>query len=149
MFNDKVRDLTEFLAEHPVPNLSTLSSNSLSTYKVTYHDACHLAHAQGISKQPRDLVKEIAGDYFVELPESDVCCGSAGTYNLTEPAMAERLQERKIQNILKTEARIVVTSNPGCMLQIQAGLRKAGRDDIEVRHIADYLASNKSERQSS
>jgi glycolate oxidase iron-sulfur subunit len=85
----------------------------------------------------------------VELPESDVCCGSAGTYNLTEPAMAERLQERKIQNILKTEARIVVTSNPGCMLQIQAGLRKAGRDDIEVRHIADYLASNKSERQSS
>jgi glycolate oxidase iron-sulfur subunit len=149
VFNDKVRDLTEFLAEHPVPNLSTLSSNSLSTYKVTYHDACHLAHAQGISKQPRDLVKEIAGDYFVELPESDVCCGSAGTYNLTEPAMAERLQERKIQNILKTEARIVVTSNPGCMLQIQAGLRKAGRDDIEVRHIADYLASNKSERQSS
>lgn len=149
VFNDKVRDLTEFLTEHPAASLSApgpataaINSNRLSTHKVTYHDACHLAHPQGITKQPRDLVKEIAGDRYAELPESDVCCGSAGTYNLTEPEMAERLQNRKIQNILKTEARMVVTSNPGCMLQIQAGLRKAGREDIAVRHIADYLAGD-------
>lgn len=143
-FNDKVKDLTEFLDEHPLPNLAALSSDSLSTHAVTYHDACHLAHPQGITRQPRDLVKEIAGDRFVELPESDVCCGSAGTYNLTEPEMAKRLQERKIRNILKTGARTVVTSNPGCMLQIQAGLRKADREDIHVQHIADYLAGDKS-----
>lgn len=144
-FNDKVRDLTEFLAEHPAVNTSTLNSNRLSSHKVTYHDACHLAHAQGITKQPRDLVKEIAGEQYVELSESDVCCGSAGTYNLTEPKMAERLQERKIQNILKTGAKTVVTSNPGCILQIQAGLGKAGRADIVVTHIADYLAGKSAE----
>jgi glycolate oxidase iron-sulfur subunit len=72
------------------------------------------------------------------LPEAEVCCGSAGTYNLTEPEMAERLQARKIENILKTGAKIVVTSNPGCILQIQAGLRKAGAQ-IEVMHLADFL----------
>ena len=90
------------------------------------------------SKQPRELVKTIAGKHFIELPESDVCCGSAGTYNLTEPAMAERLQARKIENNLKTGAQLVVTSNPGCILQIQAGLRKAGAK-VEVLHIADFL----------
>jgi len=74
----------------------------------------------------------------VELPESDVCCGSAGSYNLTEPEMAERLQERKVRHILKTGAKVVVTSNPGCILQIKAGLGKAGAD-IRVLHIADFL----------
>src|SRR5437763_13472141 len=105
---------------------------------VTYHDACHLAHAQRITKPPRELVTAVAGKNFVELPESDVCCGSAGTYNLTEMEMAERLQHRKIENILKTGAKVVVTSNPGCLLQIRAGLKKAG-SDVEVMHIADYL----------
>ena len=106
---------------------------------MTYHDACHLAHPQHITKQPRDLIKAVAGKNYVEMPESDVCCGSAGTYNLTEPEMAERLQNRKIQNILKTGADIVVTTNPGCLLQIRAGLEKAG-SKIKALHISDYLA---------
>src|SRR5207253_4812007 len=110
-----------------------------SAFCVTYHDACHLAHPQHVTKQPRDLVKAVAGNNFVELPESDVCCGSAGSYNLTEPEMARRLQRRKIENILKTGARTVVTTNPGCILQIRAGLKKAG-ENIEVLHIADFLA---------
>ena len=84
-------------------------------------------------------MKSQAGANFVELSEADVCCGSAGSYNLTEPAMAERLQRRKVENILKSGADIVVTTNPGCILQIRAGLKKAGRSDIEVLHIADYL----------
>jgi glycolate oxidase iron-sulfur subunit len=131
-FSAKVNDITEWLA-------GKLASRKVqSGESVTYHDACHLAHAQRITKAPRDLVKAAAGDKFVELPESDVCCGSAGSYNLTEPAMAERLQQRKVQNILKTGARIVVTSNPGCILQIKAGLAKAGAD-IRVLHISDYL----------
>lgn len=137
-FEAKVRDLTEFLAERPVPDLKDFS-DAACMRTVTYHDACHLAHPQGITRQPRELVKSIAGDRFVELPESDVCCGSAGTYNLTEPEMAERLQRRKIENILKSGADIVVTSNPGCLLQIQAGLRKAGRGDVATVHIADFL----------
>jgi glycolate oxidase iron-sulfur subunit len=152
-FSAKVKDLTEWLATAefiellkahgaPSPLTPTLSPKgareSSATAKVTYHDACHLAHPQRITKQPRDLVKAVAGKNFVELPESDVCCGSAGSYNLTEPEMAARLQLRKIQNLLKTGADILVTTNPGCLLQIQAGVRAAGKE-IEVLHIAEYL----------
>jgi glycolate oxidase iron-sulfur subunit len=131
-FSARVKDLSEVLAPQTAPGES-------SGARVTYHDACHLAHAQRITKQPRALVMAAVGDRFVELPESDVCCGSAGSYNLTEPDMAERLQRRKVENILRTGAKVVVTTNPGCLLQIRAGLRKAGADDIEVLHIADFL----------
>lgn len=137
-FSAKVKDLTEFL----VPSLKFEVGEKFrvpnSEFRVTYHDACHLAHPQRITKQPRDLIKAVAGKNYIELPESDVCCGSAGTYNLTEPEMAERLQNRKIENILKTGAQIVVTTNPGCLLQIRAGLKKAGAK-VEAMHIADFL----------
>ena len=134
-FSSKVKDLTEWLAASSSAfGFRTPDSGP----RVTYHDACHLAHAQRITKQPRALVKAVAGKNFIELPESDVCCGSAGTFNLTEPEMAERLQKRKVENILQTGAGVVVTSNPGCQLQIQAGLRKAG-SRIQVIHIADFL----------
>ena len=130
-FGAKVRDLTEVLQPENSP-VEALSK------RVTYHDACHLVHAQRIGTQPRELVQSLAQN-FVELPESDLCCGSAGSYNLTEPEMAERLQKRKIENILKTGAEIVVTTNPGCLLQIQAGLKKAGAGQVEALHIADFL----------
>ena len=139
-FGNKVKDLTEFLAKL-IEDLKPLSTSAPSV-RVTYHDACHLAHAQRITKPPRDLVKAIAGTSYVELPESDVCCGSAGTYNLTEPEMAARLQKRKITNILNTGADIVVTSNPGCILQMLAGLNAAGASRVKVVHIADYLAEH-------
>jgi glycolate oxidase iron-sulfur subunit len=133
-FSAKVKDLTEVLAAD-IPALRIPNS----ALRTTYHDACHLAHPQHITKQPRQLVRALVGGNFVELPESDVCCGSAGSYNLTEPEMAERLQKRKIENILKTGAKTVVTTNPGCLLQIRAGLKKAGADDVEALHIADFL----------
>jgi len=138
-FSSKVRDLTEWLERFSVTNDQGPMTRSESSPAVTYHDACHLAHAQRIEKAPRNLVRAVAGAAFVELPESNVCCGSAGSYNLTEPEMAERLQQRKTENILKTGAKTVVTTNPGCLLQIRAGLRKAGAHDVEVLHIADYL----------
>jgi glycolate oxidase iron-sulfur subunit len=133
-FSSKVKDLTEVLA---ADNSALRTPHSAIT--TTYHDACHLAHPQHITKQPRQLVRALVGEKFVELPESDVCCGSAGSYNLTEPEMAERLQKRKVDNILKTGAKIVVTTNPGCLLQIRAGLKKAGAHDVEALHIADFL----------
>lgn len=132
-FGAKVKDITEMISAQDVV------SAKLEHRKVTYHDACHLAHAQRITKAPRDLLRAVAGGNFVELPESDVCCGSAGSYNLTEPEMAERLQRRKTENVLKTGAEVVVTTNPGCMLQIRAGLEKAGAGNIQVMHLADYL----------
>ena len=130
-FSGQVKDLTEWLETTQFPALD-------SKLKVTYHDACHLAHPQGITVEPRALVKAVVGDRFIELPEAEICCGSAGSYNLTEPEMAERLKQRKINNLLSTGADICVTTNPGCMLQIQAGLKKAG-SEMRVQHIADFL----------
>jgi glycolate oxidase iron-sulfur subunit len=134
-FGAKIKDLTEFLAVAGLP-----LRRGAGSVRVTYHDACHLAHAQRITQAPRELLRAAAGKNLVDLPEADVCCGSAGTYNLTEPEMAERLQRRKIENILRTGAEIVVTSNPGCILQIRAGLAKA-RSPVQVIHIADYLCA--------
>jgi glycolate oxidase iron-sulfur subunit len=137
-FSATVKDLTEWLyqvsfASSVPPIRKTLPGS------VTFHDACHLAHAQRITRQPRELVRAVAGANFVELLEADVCCGSAGSYNLTEPEMAGRLQRRKVENVLKTGAEIVVTTNPGCLLQIRAGLKHASAQNVHVLHIADFL----------
>ncbi|MBL6763939.1 MAG: 4Fe-4S dicluster domain-containing protein [Verrucomicrobiae bacterium] len=136
-FSARVRDLSEFLVEEGFDKQLQPRAGEGS---VTFHDACHLAHPQKITRQPRDLVKAVAGDRFVEMPESDVCCGSAGSYNLTEPEMAARLQQRKVGNIRASGALTVVTTNPGCLLQIAAGLRDSTGLDVEALHIADYLA---------
>lgn len=138
-FSQKVRDLSEVLVT-AVQDLRTGDTPPSPRPLTTCHDACHLAHAQRITAPPRKLVQAVVGESFVELPEADVCCGSAGSYNLTEPAMAARLQERKIQNILKSGAKIVVTTNPGCLLQIHAGLQEAGAHDVRAMHLADFLS---------
>lgn len=129
----RMRDVSEFLAElglldppHPVP------------LKATYHDACHLVHAQRIRSQPRQLLARIQGLELMSLPESEVCCGAAGSYNLTEPEMADRLGERKAEHILSTGAEAVIMGNAGCSLQIQASLRRAGRP-LPVLHPMELL----------
>jgi glycolate oxidase iron-sulfur subunit len=132
-FSARVRELVELL-----PAQSSGSGQAQAI--VTYHEACHLAHAQGIRQQPRAILRALCGERFVELPESDLCCGSAGSYSLTQPDMSRRLQQRKVANILMTGASIVVTTNPGCLLQIRAGLAAAGRSDIAVMHLADFVA---------
>ena len=135
-FSAKVRDLSEWLA---TSGFAARLAPTQFAAPVTFHDACHLAHPQKITQQPRALVQAIVGSRYVELPEAEICCGSAGSYNLTEPEMAGRLQARKTANILKTGAKTVVTTNPGCILQMQAGLRAAGAADVEVLHLADFL----------
>ena len=92
-----------------------------------YHDACHLAHSQGIRKQPRQTLKQIPGMDVREIKEAELCCGSAGIYNMVEPEPATELGDRKATNVLNTGARMVITSNPGCMLQIQASMRRMGQ----------------------
>ncbi|MGH8337499.1 MAG: (Fe-S)-binding protein, partial [Gammaproteobacteria bacterium] len=106
---------------------------------VTYHDSCHLAHGLGIRETPRALLRSIPGVNLVEMADSDLCCGSAGSYNLTEPAMARELVRRKADNIEATGAEYVVLGNPGCELQIAAELRRRGAK-IRVIHLADFLA---------
>ena len=106
---------------------------------VTYHDSCHLVHGLGIREQPRELLRSIPGVNLVELAEADLCCGSAGSYNLTERAMARELAQRKVDNIIATGAQYVVLSNPGCEFQIAAELRRRS-SPIRVMHMADFLA---------
>ena len=123
-FVAKVKDISEFLValgpvapEHPVP------------LKVAYHDACHLCHAQQIRSQPRQLLEMIPGLELVPLEESELCCGAAGTYNLTQPEMSERLGQRKMENIEATGASIVAAGNVGCILQIARKIKERRAQD--------------------
>ncbi|MBI2323668.1 MAG: 4Fe-4S dicluster domain-containing protein [Chloroflexi bacterium] len=128
-----VRDVSEQLAATDLP--ATLGRLRM---RVTYQDACHLAHAQGIRTQPRSLLRRVEGLDLVEMPQADVCCGSAGTYNVTQPAYADALQASKVAAILSTKADAVVSANPGCMLQIASGLKARG-SDLPVLHIVEVL----------
>ena len=132
-FSSRVRDLAEFLATEPLRGpLGPVRKT------VTYHDPCHIVHGQKISKQPRALLAQIPGLSVVALKESDWCCGSAGTYNLTQPEMARQLQERKVAHIRETGAEAVITANPGCIIQIAQGLEATG-SPIKVVHLAELL----------
>lgn len=132
-FSKKVRDVSELLAE--VPLWGELQALDLT---VTHHDAGHLVHGQKIRQEPRRLLKTIPGIRFVELKESDFCCGSAGIYNLLHPDVAQQLLDRKIDRIKETGADVVVSGNPGCSLQIEKGLRERGLK-IRVIHPVELL----------
>ena len=132
-FSSKVRDVCELLAErprraplHPVP------------LKAVYHDACHLAHAQGVRAQPRALLREVPGLELVEPEGWEICCGSAGVYNLLEPVAAAELGRRKARALLATGADVVLAGNPGCALQIAVHARALGRP-LRVLHPAEVL----------
>jgi glycolate dehydrogenase iron-sulfur subunit len=129
---DRTRDVSELLVDARLP-LGRLEVT------VTYHDACHLAHGQRIRSQPRTLLARIPGLSLLELRDSDLCCGSAGVYNLLEPEMADRLLAMKLDRILATGARVVAAGNPGCLMQIAKGARLRGVD-LEVRHPVELLA---------
>jgi glycolate oxidase iron-sulfur subunit len=130
---ERVRDVTQVLAElgpvaprHPLP------------LTVAYHDACHLAYGQGVTRQARDLLTAVPSLRLVEVPDRGTCCGSAGLYNLLRPEPAGQLGERKAKAILSTGADLVVAGDPGCLLQIDAALRRVG-GPIPVRHTVELL----------
>ena len=132
-FSSRVRDVTELLAEagaqaprHPVP------------LRAAYHDACHLAHAQGVRSQPRELLRQIPELELLEPAEWELCCGSAGVYNMLQPEPAAELGERKARNLLDTGAEAVIAGNPGCALQIAAHSERLGRR-LSVYHPMELL----------
>jgi glycolate oxidase iron-sulfur subunit len=144
LFSSKVKDVMEFLAEHKFEiKLSARSVSAsgrepepepeLEPELITYHDACHLAHAQKITSQPRDVIKSLPDIKYTELDEATWCCGSAGIYNVVRYDDALKQLERKMKNIEKTGAKIVLTGNPGCMGQIKFGTIKFGIQ-VEVLH---------------
>src|SRR5262245_32636803 len=132
-FASKVRDCSEFL-----DHLGLIAPSGEIRVTATYHDACHLVHAQKVREQPRNLLKKVPGLKLVDLPESELCCGAAGTYNLTEPEMAERLGKRKLDNIRSTGASVVITANAGCLLQIAREARMRG-EPLKIVHPMDVL----------
>jgi len=132
-FASKVKDISEFLVE-----LGPVVPSGSIPFRATYHDACHLCHAQGVRSQPRELLGLIPDLELVPLAESDICCGAAGSYNLTQPEMADRLGDRKIANIADTECQAVITGNAGCQLQLEAGLRRHG-NPMAVIHPIELL----------
>lgn len=132
-FSSKVRDLTEFLDAIGIP----APAGRLDA-AVVYQDPCHLVNAQRIAAAPRRLLAKIPGLVLREIEEPAICCGSAGIYNVTMPEMADRLKARKIANVLAVNPDIIATANPGCALQLAAGLREAGRK-IAVKHVVELL----------
>lgn len=133
----KVKDISEFMVDIGL-RVDETSSRSYRSKRVTYHDACHLVHSQKISDQPRKLLKSIPSVEYVELPEATWCCGSAGIYNITHYETAMQLLDRKIENIRKVNPDIIVTGNPGCLVQLEYGLRREGMH-VELLHLATFL----------
>jgi len=138
-FSGRVRDFSEFLAELYERDGGPRAERHGLRVNAAYHDACHLAHAQRIRRQPRDLLRGIPGLNLTEVGDGGTCCGSAGVYNLVQPQAAGELGERKAAALRATGARLVVSGNPGCSLQIAAALAADGGEPVAVAHIAEVL----------
>src|SRR5450759_2044321 len=131
----RVKDITEWLAE-----IGLSAPKREVKVRVTYQDACHLAHAQRIRKQPRDLIRSLPGVELVEMRHPEICCGAAGLYSTLEPAMSNRILQEKLDDLSATRAEVVVSANPGCQMQLESGLRARG-STMQVWHVAELLAS--------
>jgi glycolate oxidase iron-sulfur subunit len=132
-FGAKVVDVSEFLVA-----LGSVAPRQPLPVTVAYHDACHLGHAQGIRAQPRALLAEIPGLELREIAEPEICCGSAGVYNLLQPEPALALGDRKAGNVAASGAEVLATANPGCLMQIRSALGRAG-DPMRVVHPVELL----------
>jgi len=138
-FSGRVRDFSEFLAELYDRDGGPRAQRQELPVNAAYHDACHLAHAQRIRRQPRDLLRGIPGLNLTEVGDGGTCCGSAGVYNLVQPQAAAELGARKAAALRATGARLVVSANPGCSLQIAAALAADGGEPVAMAHIAEVL----------
>jgi glycolate oxidase iron-sulfur subunit len=137
-FAARVRDVHEWLVE--VGLRAPAAAPDTPPLRVAYHESCHLRHGQGVARAPRQVLAAIPGVTLVDLAEADWCCGSAGVYSLTQPETADRLLDRKVANVLATGADVVALGNPGCQLQIEIGLRRAGATRVRVVHTVTLFA---------
>ncbi len=133
-FSAKCKDISEVLCD-----LGPQVQRHPLKLRVAYHDACHLQHAQGIREQPRRLLAGIPDTEVAEIPEASLCCGSAGVFNLLQPDTAAQLGIRKVDNLLTTGADVVVSANPGCLLQLMFGLRRRGLKTMPAFHMVELL----------
>jgi len=139
--SSRTRDVAEVLAEVGLPEAAAplrSAHDGARTLRVAYHDPCHLAHGQGVRREPRELLRRLPGIELVELANADWCCGSAGVYNLTHPEMADAQLDRKLDSIARVMPEVVVASNPGCLLHMERGARARGMNTRMV-HLAEVL----------
>lgn len=129
----KTRDVSQFLAELAIP-----PPPLPKPIKLAYHDACHLAHAQGVTDGPRKLLRSIPNLTLLEIPEGELCCGSAGTYNIEQPVLADEIGQRKARNIIGTNADAVAAGNIGCLVQIRTHLARLDRP-LPILHTMEVL----------
>ena len=140
-FASRVKDVSELLDEAALPDAGRLDE------RITYQGSCHLQNVMGVKLPPRRLLQRIEGAEYVELFESDRCCGSAGIYNMVQPDMAGRILDEKMGHVAQTRADTLVTSNPGCLLQMQHGIRKVGLEDrMRAVHLVDLLVEARENR---
>jgi glycolate oxidase iron-sulfur subunit len=132
----RAADISEFLVKHDFPK-----PQGHAPLRVTYHDPCHLVRGQGIKSQPREILRSIPGIEYVEMQGADVCCGAAGSFCVTHPALSEGVGSTKAQNILATGADVVVSGCPSCLTQLRAMLREKG-SSIRVCHPSELLAES-------
>jgi glycolate oxidase iron-sulfur subunit len=132
-FAERVRDVAELLDE-----LGPVAPRHPLEVSVAYHDACHLAHAQGIRAQPRRLLEAVPGLELREIAEPELCCGSAGIYNILNPEPARELGDRKAANIVATGAELLVTANPGCLMQVTSAIQRSGHP-MGMAHTVEVL----------
>ncbi len=133
-FSSKCKDITEILA-----GLSLQAPRNPLSLRVAYHDACHLRHAQNIFQEPRQLLGTVPNLEVAEIEEANMCCGSAGVYNLLNPDTANQLGDRKVEKLLATKAEVLVSANPGCLIQLMNGLRRRGVDTMPTFHMVELL----------
>ncbi len=133
VFAAKCKDISEVLSD-----LEPRAPRHALRLRVAYHDSCHLQHAQGVRAQPRNVLKTIPELEIVEVPDAAICCGSAGVYNLVQPDTATELGDLKVKNCLSTSPDVIVSANPGCLVQIDSGLQRAGKT-IPVLHMIDVI----------
>ncbi|MGK0185515.1 MAG: glycolate oxidase iron-sulfur subunit [Verrucomicrobiales bacterium] len=137
LWDSKLKDIHEWLAE--IPFRAPVAAPFPQSVRLTYHDSCHLTHGQKVTQQPRDLLKATPGIEWIELPEANWCCGSAGVYNITQPEQSQDLLERKVGHIVRTHADVLATANPGCHMQLVRGLAEQ-RPTLKVLHPVSILA---------
>lgn len=134
----KIKDISEVLVE-----LNSLPVLVNRPQRVTYQDSCHLKHGMGVAKAPRQLIQDIEGVEFVEMKDASNCCGSAGIYNMVEIEMSMRILDHKMENVMKTEAYTLLTANPGCLLQMKLGIKRAGLEKkMRALHVVDFIAES-------
>ncbi|MEK7851193.1 MAG: (Fe-S)-binding protein, partial [Deltaproteobacteria bacterium] len=142
---ERILDSSEFifknlqqLTSHASQWANTRFAPTSHALKVTYHDPCHLSRYQGITMEPREIIKSIPGIEFIELPEADWCCGGAGSYSIENNEISMKILERKINNVKKTGADILATSCPACMIQLSYGVKRFGLN-VKVVHVNQLI----------